>query len=73
MTGEEPGIRRGGRAARRARGNWAAATDGSAGTGEMPAGPLDPSESGESGRYRLARGRPGRERGVTDRHVWRSG
>ena len=73
MTEEEPGIRRGGRAARRARGNWAAATGGSAGTGEMPAGPLDPLGSGEPGRYRLARGRPGRERGVTDQQVWRSG
>jgi transcriptional regulator with XRE-family HTH domain len=49
MTGEEPGIRRGGRAARRARGNWAAATDGSTGTGEMPAGPLDPSDPADQG------------------------
>ena len=49
MTEEEPGIRRGGRAARRARGNWAAATDGSAGTGEMPAGPLDPSAPASQG------------------------
>ena len=44
MTEEEPGTRRGGRAARRARGNWAAATGDGAGTGEMPAGPLDPSD-----------------------------
>ena len=49
MTGEEPGIRRGGRAARRARGNWAAATDGSAGCGEMPAGPMDPSDPSDQG------------------------
>ena len=50
MTEEEPGIRRGGRAARRARGNWAAATDGSAGSGEMPAGPLDPSDPSDPAR-----------------------
>ena len=35
-----------------------------------PAGPVG---SGGPGRYRLARGRPGRERGVTDQQVWRSG
>ena len=49
MTGEEPGIRRGGRAARRARGNWAAATGDSAGAGEMPVGPLDPSDPPSQG------------------------
>ena len=49
LTGEEPGIRRGGRAARRARGTWAAATGGSAGTGEMPDGPLDPPDPASQG------------------------
>ena len=73
MTEEEPGIRRGGRAARRARGTWAAATDGSAGTGGDAGRPAGPAGSGGPGRYRLARGRPGRKRGVTDQQVWRSG
>ena len=71
MTEDEPGIRRGGRAARRARGTSAAATGGSAGTEEMPAARWT--------RIRRARAvpaglrRPRRERGVTDQQVWRSG
>jgi transcriptional regulator with XRE-family HTH domain len=48
MTEAEPDSPPGGRAARRARGsasrNWAAATDDTAGTEEMPAGPLDASD-----------------------------